>query len=397
MKSTAALSPFHNDTEMRWKRKKVLKTALFSILLSSCWLVSKSGETIRYFQSATLTLPIAKITPYVVDFGEETGMDTLFQASSKEGYPVSYFRHIQSNVCFDGKCRMLVVTLYWNTTGRYLGFELPKGEFLSKTDHEPFTSGEYTRLSAILGDSLSPLGSFTYNAIVPRAAADTEKVDAVSSPTAPDVLDHVIKGAAYTTYKLWHFVYGSTQREIEALTTKTSSADLLLKVLESNDLGDKMWVVHRIGPFISDHALLQEKVISLIHNNQYNLSERIIGVLPVADPLIQRGLAIAFVKHNYAIKKLIVEKLKTAFSLTPEVLTLLTSTLSSLQGESVSSLLELFRLKKVNDLAVNRAVADLLRSDNLFVARKAYEFLTKQKINDTYVEQQIVAFETKRK
>ncbi|MCA0233718.1 MAG: hypothetical protein LCH91_24890 [Bacteroidetes bacterium] len=383
---------------MSLKLISVLKlTALFLLLWGIGGFVSEVAEPIRYFRPYTLALPVAKTIPYLVDFEEETGTDTLFQAVSQEGCPVSYFRHIQSNVCFDGKCRMLVATLYWNPTGRYLGFELPKGEFLSKTDHDPFTPEEYTRLSEILADSLSPLGTFTYNALVPKAAVDVQKVDAVSSPTAPDVLDYIIKGAAYTTYKLWHLVYGPTQLEIEKLTQKTLSADLLLKILESNDLGDKMWAVRRVRPFISAHTLLQQKVISLIQDNQYNLSEQIIRELPTTDSTIQRGLAMAFLKNNYAIKKLIVEKLKMASSLTPEMVALFTSALPSLQGESVASILELLRIKKINDPVTGRAIADLLRSDNNFVARKAYDFLTKQKINDPYIEEQLTRFQSKQK
>lgn len=383
---------------MSLKLISVLKLpVLFLLLWGIGGFVSEVAEPIRYFRPYTLALPVAKTISYLVDFEEETGTDTLFQAVSQEGCPVSYFRHIQSNVCFDGKCRMLVATLYWNPTGRYLGFELPKGEFLSKTDHDPFTPEEYTRLSEILADSLSPLGTFTYNALVPKAAVDVQKVDGVSSPTAPDVLDYIIKGAAYTTYKLWHLVYGPTQLEIEKLTQKTLSADLLLKILESNDLGDKMWAVRRVRPFISAHTLLQQKVISLIQDNQYNLSEQIIRELPTTDSTIQRGLAMAFLKNNYAIKKLIVEKLKMAPSLTPEMVALFTLALPSLQGESVASILELLRIKKINDPVTGRAIADLLRSDNNFVARKAYDFLTKQKINDPYIEEQLTRFQSKQK
>src|SRR3546814_5039171 len=67
--------------------------------------------------------------------------------SSDLGFPVAYYRKINTDVCFDGKCRMLKVSLYWNVTGRFLGIELPPGEFLSKSDHEPFTLSEYYRMN----------------------------------------------------------------------------------------------------------------------------------------------------------------------------------------------------------------------------------------------------------
>lgn len=84
-------------------------------------------------------------------------------------------------------------------------------------------------------------------------------------------------------------------------------------------------------------------------------------------------------------------------SLTPEMVALFTSALPSLQGESLASILELLRIKKINDPVTGRAIADLLRSDNNFVARKAYDFLTKQKINDRYIEEQLTRFQSKQK
>jgi hypothetical protein len=43
--------------------------------------------------------------------------------------------------------RPLDIILHWSISGRYLGFEMPKGEFLSKTDHDPFSRKEYLQLN----------------------------------------------------------------------------------------------------------------------------------------------------------------------------------------------------------------------------------------------------------
>ncbi|HYH56983.1 MAG TPA: hypothetical protein VD772_10250, partial [Anseongella sp.] len=200
----------------------------------------------RFFLEPTLELPVDTVYRYLMPEEDSIPNDTLFQLRSAEGFPLAYYRKINTDVCFDGKCRMLKVQLYWNITGRYLGIELPPGEFLSKSDHERFNLSEYARMNRLLADSLSPLADYTFEELVPpadelgTAPANTGvggfAVDAVTSPTSPAMADHVVAGAAYTTYRLWHFVYGPTQDEVERLTEEALSQELLQKILESPDM-----------------------------------------------------------------------------------------------------------------------------------------------------------------
>src|SRR5690606_10087386 len=117
------------------------------------------------------------------------------QVLSKDGIPVSYYRKIITEVCFDDKCRLLKANIFWNITGRYLGVELPDNEFLSKTDHEPFTLAEYNRLNLLLADSLLPLGTLRYEDLVPPPTYAIGKFDAVTGATSKDVLEYVVQGA----------------------------------------------------------------------------------------------------------------------------------------------------------------------------------------------------------
>ena len=166
----------------------------------------RSDQPTRYFLSRTLPFTPTEVQAFTFDFDDELLDDTLFQTMSKEGFPLSYHRRLKTSVCFDDKCRLLDVAIYWNITGRYLGFELPEKEYLSKTDHEPFTAGEYERLNALLADEQSPLGNMSYEELVPRPYFTVKGIDGVTSATAKNVLDYIVKGAAYTTYKMWHFI-----------------------------------------------------------------------------------------------------------------------------------------------------------------------------------------------
>src|SRR5690554_4970202 len=147
---------------------------LLCVIGVSFFASSKEIERIRYFQSQTLMGEMDT----VVGLPSMTHdiPDTLFQVRSKDGYPISYFKKIYTGVCFDGECRMLDIVLYWNITGRYLGFELPKGEFLSKFDHEPFTDGEYERLHELLADLLSPLSMYTFNELAPKPVLEEDEM-----------------------------------------------------------------------------------------------------------------------------------------------------------------------------------------------------------------------------
>src|SRR5690606_36744825 len=120
-------------------------------------------DNIRYSNPPSIKGEVASVKKHQINFTDTIPNDTLYQNLSKEGYPLSYFRKITTGICFDNKCRILDIVLFWDITGRYLGFELPKGEFLSKTDHDPFTKSEYERLHGILEDKQSPIGGFTYN------------------------------------------------------------------------------------------------------------------------------------------------------------------------------------------------------------------------------------------
>src|SRR3546814_6816779 len=60
------------------------------------------GE-LRYFLEPTLQLPIDTVVTYQVTVEDSIPNDTLFQLRSAEGFPVAYYRKINTAVCFDGK------------------------------------------------------------------------------------------------------------------------------------------------------------------------------------------------------------------------------------------------------------------------------------------------------
>lgn len=373
---------------------------MFPLLALFLLIVSGSPGKKRFFLKPTLRLPPDTVYTSIVTQEDSIPNDTLFQVRSEEGFPLAYYRKINTNVCFDGKCRMLKVRLYWNITGRYLGLELPEGEFLSKSDHEPFTSSEYRRMNELLADSLSPLGSYSFEELVPSTGAAGLGVDAVTSATAPAMSDYVIGGAAYTTLKLWHFVYGPTRDETERLTEKALSPELLRKILESPDMSDVAWAFQRIQTYSELDPALLNTVISFIRNDDYSLAAMAVEAINPADlasATLQNSLLEKFTSVNYSLKNKIIDKLKEAPRLDRQASALLAQELKTASGSLMGNILELFTEQEVTDKGTCRIVSGLLTSKNDFIARNAFDFLEKIQVEDDTIRSRMAVYRSRTK
>lgn len=356
------------------------RMVLFILLLFTVFAAAASpADTTRCFQSQTITGNTVQTKKYIINTDDSIPNDTLYQNISEEGYPLSYFRKIQTEVCFDQKCRALNIILYWNITGRYLGFALPEEEFLSKTDHVPFKPEEYERLHEILADPLSPIAGFSYNQLLVKSPYKLG-LDGITGATAPAIANHTVPGAVYTTYQLWHFVYGGIKQEVENLTVKTLTPKLILQILESKDESDKMWALNHINGFIKLNPPLENKLISLINNDNYNISERSIHAFPsvsLESEHLQLLLLKKFYEVNNSIKRLLADRFETIDKLHEKVVLKMASDLESMNANMQSLTLDIFKQQEVIDNAAQRQIAKLLKGDNTYIGKKAYELLKK--------------------
>ena len=199
---------------------------------------------IKYMQVATIESSPAGEPSIVVTFKDSVTNETIYLRKTKDNIPLHYFKKVIGEVCYDDECRLLDIIVYWNITGRYLGFELPKGEFLSKYDHDPFSENEYQRLHTLLADSSIPLDAVSFEKLVEQPKNDEGVVDAVSGATSKSVADMVVKGAAYTTYKLWNIVNGPTMDIVSELTGKQLTPTLIQRILQSPDNNDRLWALN---------------------------------------------------------------------------------------------------------------------------------------------------------
>lgn len=373
---------------------------IFSLLLLIVVVLSfqKSEENIRRFNQPELFEKVQKVTLHKIEFNDTIPGNTLLEYSDKMGVPLMYSREILTGVCIDGKCRLVKINLFWHVSGRYLGFELPQKEFLSKTEHEPFAPAEYDRLHALLDNSLSPLAQYSLDELVPEKDSAKNEVDAVSTATIAAVLDHIVEGAVYTTYTLWHIVYGETKREIENLTNKNLTPKLVLRLLESEVLEDNIWTLNHISEKTEITPGIRNKIFEFIGGEDVYLTERALNALKPAtlsDKEIQEQLTEGFSEAGYLQKRLILKRLEQAPVIHPETAEKLAGEMKNLRGALVKTAIGLFEKHDIENKKVINEIAGLLQNENRFIANQAAQYLEQLNTPDKKTQRELDKYKKK--
>ena len=104
---------------------------VFNFLLVGLVLYSflQQNPPLKYMQVATIESSIAEEESIVTTYKDTLANDFIYLRTTKESIPLYYYKNVKGEVCFDDECRLLDVVVYWNITGRYLGFELPRRIF----------------------------------------------------------------------------------------------------------------------------------------------------------------------------------------------------------------------------------------------------------------------------
>jgi hypothetical protein len=314
--------------------------------------------------------------------------DPIYLRKSKNDIPLYYYKKVTGEVCFDKECRLLDMVVYWNITGRYLGFELPKGEFLSKNDHEPFSESEYQRLHTLLADSSIPLDAVSFEKLVEQPKNEQGTVDAVSGATSKSVADMVVKGAAYTTYKLWNIVNSPTMDFVSELTEQQLTPTLIHRILQSPDSNDRLWALNRIDSATELTPDLETSLLEIISSDDFYLSYsaiKAIDSIHLKSAELQNRLFSIYQKSSHSIKTVLLKKLMEAPFLSSEIIQTSRDLLPQLNGQQLDDLLQLYTKHNINDVETYTAVAKILENKNKYISKKAYVFLIGLQINDVAI------------
>ncbi len=351
-----------------------LKIVAFILVLFS--FQNENEKVVRMYESSVLK-DIAVKVPRLVEFHDTLHNDTLWEHLSADNFPIMYSRKITTGVCIKGECRPVNIELFWNCTGRYLGFELPHGEFLSKTEHVRFNQMEYDRLHELMADRNSPLATYTLEELVVIKDTIKSGVDAVTSATIKAVMEYIVEGAVYTTYTLWQIVNGQTYREIEKITSERLTDKYVSELLESSRIEDQIWTLNHISARINLSPALQNKLMELISGQDVYLAERSLNAIkPEAlTGEVQSRLISVFDNTGFLQKRFILQKLKDAPDFSPELAVTLSGKIINLNATLIKLSLELFEFQKVDDETVNASISKLLKNENRYISNLAIQYL----------------------
>ena len=370
----------------------VVIVGLIGLVLTS---FLQEKQPIKYMQVATIEPSAADEPSIVVTLKDSVTNETVFLRKTKDNIPLHYFKKVIGEVCDDEECRLLDILVYWNITGRYLGFELPKGEFLSKHDHEPFSESEYQRLHTLLADSSIPLDAVSFEKLVEQPNNEEGTVDAVSGATSKSVAEMVVKGAAYTTYKLWNIVNGPTMDFVSELTEKQLTPTLIHRILQSHDVTDKLWSLNRMDALNVLTPQLEDTLLEIISSEDFYLSYsaiNAINAIHLKSVELQQGLFANYPKANHSIQTALLKKLIEAPFLSSEIIPASRVLLPQLNGQQLNDLLQLYTKHKVHDKETYSEVAKILKNENKYISKKAYVFLIGLHINDAALMECLKAY-----
>ena len=248
---------------------KFVNLSLIFSLLRFLWTTPDEQKPIGYFQDSTIVFDWDHLDGDTIFFQDPESDQAFYQVRSSQGTPLFYAEDLSTEVCFDNKCRPLHATIFWNITGRYLGFKLPEGEFLSRRDHDPLESKDYEKLHKLLADPFLPFKGISFEELIQPQATEDDDVDGISGATSKSIASYVIDGAAYTTYTLWNAIYGARQSIIRSQTESELTPDLLRLILNSASSEDKIWGLKKMAKFEELDTTLENKLLEIIGQDHF--------------------------------------------------------------------------------------------------------------------------------
>lgn len=272
--------------------------------------------------------------------GDSIQIDVNLQYNQQQ--PQFYYSHVETPVCKEGLCHILVVNLYWDLLGNFQKYELPPGRPLTKFDHEEFTKADYEKLDNILADKRSLLGEYAVEDLVDESTELVSKeVDAVTGATMKSVQNTVVSGAVYSTYALWHLVNGEIPQRIPTITESIWNNNLLNQFLDSDHYPYHYYALDRLSE--DKFVRYLPEIIRLMNESSIFVSRYAINKFPTAlcqDSVGQTALVQRFATTDFRTQEVILEKIR-AVPLYEPSLALLVEHLDKLSEQQVHQILNM--------------------------------------------------------
>lgn len=222
-----------------------------------------------------------------------------------------YHAHIVTPVCEIDKCYIIELDVYWDPAGRFLRYDTIPGKGLTKLDHKPFSRTDYRKLNVLLSDPGSLLASYEKDELV----RDTRKseIDGFTGATIQDIREHVIGGAVYSCYTLWHIIHGPATDSIREATAALISPGLVRKLTGMRDQEINRFMIDNFSE--ADFLLYLSEVLETIRQGEGYYPKQAIERMPdvaIADRRAQRFFARNFDGMDYFTQVILLERLEPA-------------------------------------------------------------------------------------
>ena len=377
----------------------VFRSAAWITLLSICFLIGwLSPVDAKEISTIQLTDPVYPKKP--------KKEHSLTAYSDEQGFPSGYSMELINEVCLDGVCKLVEVTMYWDAIGFYQNLEYPEGKPLTKVEHEPFVPADYEKLDSILKDRDSILDDHELGFLAsekddksPEGEEDDEyqDVDGVSKATPGAVKEAVVKDAAWTTWVLWKYANTELVTIMQEMTKSRISPKFLQHLLDS-----KNW--QKIE-FVLNHLLEQkpvapqyiDKVAEVMPTAGIDHIELAIEYLQQASPdknTCYRKLISALPELNGYNSALVIELLESEEQLENGILEQLAANIGNQEYYLIHLALRLIEGREFFSNAIEADIVKLLEIEDFFIARRASDFLSNQKLSAS-AKEKLDAFRVK--
>lgn len=369
------------------------------ILLLSFIYFQQEKENRKYFKPEFNAGNVNCIQPRFIHFDDTIPNDSIYICFAANKFPYAYYREIFTNVCSEELCLPVSLLIYWSPGGDFLGYTIKNNEIFTKLDHIPFKEEDYLRLHNLLDDPQSILRNYKMRDLVSNNPDSSREVDGITSATILDVESYVVKGAVYTTYVLWHTVYGSSLDSIREISLEYLSIPFLETLIISPHKDDNFFALDILKKFdldVTETILLGLE--EFLASDDYVLKQNSIDALissGISDSLIQTTLMNVYHEMDYGTKLRILRILNNLSYLFPDTIEELIDHLSMQSGVIIMKILNLLQSQAELHISYNLKIAELLEHENRFIAKIAYDYLSSFDNNEEILIMKIQEYEGK--
>lgn len=349
-----------------------IKAITFPVMLLLFSNSGKEEKCRRYFNDNFDHPLVDHVEKVFFQFKDTIPNDTLYVCYSNKGLPLATYRDICTGVCDSGECKIVRIKIYWTITGRYLGYIVAPLDELTKKKHIPFCESDYRLLHHILSDSLSLLSRYSLHGL------SAQNVDGISGATIPDLTKYIVPDAAYTSYTLWHLVYGTTRDSLNILNRQLVTVSLLDSLFKHDNWYDRCWAL-KMAPSCGCpiNRFIPQIIEMLGSENYWTVSNALnfIDSFQLPDSIYQAKLFQISQSNNFNLKRLALNRIQMLESLDMRVAKRMIQQLSSESPYMINSILSALENKYHPTETEIETISSLLRDNNKKVANNAYSYL----------------------